>query len=65
MEIIEPDKGEIPHQGCSKVVLVLQTLSLLDDDSDTVSMFMTIQCTRGSTRTSTSIPSCGVGDIGG
>jgi hypothetical protein len=64
MENTEPDKGEIPRQGCSKVVPALRTPSPPNDDEDTPSMFKTIQCTGGSTGTSASIPSSGAGDVG-
>jgi hypothetical protein len=62
---MEPDRNEIPRQGCSEVVLVLRTPSLPDDDGDTASIFTMIQCIGGSTGTSTSIPSCGADDVGG
>jgi hypothetical protein len=61
---MEPDRGEIWREGCSEGVPVLRTPSLPDDDGDTASMFTTIQRTGGSTGTSASIPSSGVGDVG-
>jgi hypothetical protein len=64
MENIEPNRGEIPPQGCSEVVPALRTPSSLDNDSDTASMFTTIQRTGGSTGTSASIPSSSAGDVG-
>jgi hypothetical protein len=63
-ENIEPDRGEIPRQGCSEVVPALRMPSPADDDCDTASMFTTLQRTRGSTVTSASIPSSGAGDVG-
>jgi hypothetical protein len=63
-ENIEPDRGEIPHQGCSEVVPALRTPSPVDDDGNTASMFTTLQRTGGSTGTSASFPSSGAGDVG-
>jgi hypothetical protein len=63
-ENTEPDRSEILRQGCSEVVPTLRTPSPPDDDGNTPSMFRTIQCTRGSTGTSASIPSSSAGDVG-
>ena len=64
MENIEPNRGEVPRQGCSKVVLLLWAPSPPDDDGDTASMFKMIQSIGVSTKTFASIPSCGAGDFG-
>jgi hypothetical protein len=62
---MEPDKGEIPLQGCSEIVPALWKPSLPDDDGDSTSMFTTTHRTEVCTGTSASIPSSGAGDIGG
>jgi hypothetical protein len=64
-ENVELDKGEIPYQGCSEIVLVLRKPSLQDDDGDSASIFTTIHRTEVCTGISASIPSSSAGDIGG
>jgi hypothetical protein len=63
-ENVEPNKGEIPLQGCSEIVPALRKPSLPDDDGYSASMFTTTHCTEVCTGTFVSIPSSGTGNVG-